>query len=240
MINLNEWNPLRIPVRLVDGQWEFLYGGGLPIRNGAVGDLVVDSGAVQDKTFLAQLQRASKHKVLEPFTDLLVALTVRPEPVLAPQLLNCLLPIKSPELQFGEAYFHTRRPDGTRFIRIWVVEPSDRQRHLNPDETGGVWLHLKGLEATGVSTSTIRLPEPVSTKPAESLNHAFTLLSEKFEPWRLSHTGNIYDRVLYREANGKWYPLNVLRNAREAQEEHQLIREHWARIALQLNLKLEP
>lgn len=239
MINPNERKPLRIPVKLVDGQWEFLYGGGLPIRNGAVGDLVVDSGAVQDKTFLAQLQRASKHKILAPFTDLLVALTVRPEPTLAPDLLKCLLPISTPELQFGDAYFHTRRPGGTRFIRIRVAEATDRQRHMNPDETGGVWLHLKGLEVMGVSTSTIELPDPLAKKPAESLNHAFTLLSEKFEPWRLSHTGNIYDRVLYRETNGKWYPLNVLRNAGEAQEEHQLIRENWARIALQLNLKLE-
>lgn len=240
MINPNEWKPLRIPVKLVDGQWEFLYGGGLPLRNGAVGDLVIDSGAVLDKTFLAQLQRASKHKILEPFTDLLVALTVKPEPVLAPALQKCLLPTNSPDLQFGDAYFHIRRPNGTRFVRIWVAEPSERQLRLDPEETGGVWLHLKGLEATGVSTSTINLPDPVSNKPAESLNHAFTLLSEKFEPWRMSHTGNIYDRVLYREANGKWYPINVLRNASEAQEEHQLIRAHWSSIALQLNLKLEP
>jgi len=237
--NLDDWNPLRIPVKLVDGQWEFLYGGGLPIKNGAVGDLVVDRDAVEDKLFVAQLTRTSKHKVLEAGTDLLVAVTVKPEPSLSPELMKCLLPIKAPELQLGDAYYHSLRSPQTRFVRVWVVEPTARQLRRAPDETGGVWLHLKGLETTGITTSAIRLPDVVFKEPAESLNHAFTLLSERFEPWRMSHTGNVYYRVLYREANNKWYPLNVLRHAQLAKEEHQLIHEHWARIALQLNLKLK-
>ena len=33
-----------------------------------------------------------------------------------------------------------------------------------------------------------------------------------FEPWRKSHTGNIYGRIFYKEKNSKWYPIDVLRN----------------------------
>jgi hypothetical protein len=56
------------------------------------------------------------------------------------------------------------------------------------------------------------LPHSISAEPVATLNHAYTKLSEVFETWRISHTGNIYTRVLYHERNGNWYPLDTLRN----------------------------
>lgn len=47
-------------------------------------------------------------------------------------------------------------------------------------------------------------------KEACSLNHAFTLLSERFETKRRSHTGNVFDRG-YVERNDRWIQLNNLR-----------------------------
>ena len=82
----------------------------------------------------------------------------------------------------------------------------------------------------------MRVPQPVSVQPLESLNHAFTKLSELYEPWRQSHTGNVYTRVLFQETNGKWYPLEVLRKAATARDEHALIKAHWSRIEQQLLL----
>ena len=99
-------------------------------------------------------------------------------------------------------------------------------------------IHLEGLQAKGISTRTVQLPDNAFDCRAESLNPAFTMLSESYEPWRKSHTGNIYDRIYYQEKNGKWYPLNVLRNAAIAKDEHQLIREQWARISKTLNLQM--
>jgi len=101
---------------------------------------------------------------------------------------------------------------------------------------GGVWLHLQGSEPKGISTSSVKVPDEISKEPLESLNYAFTRLSEKYEPWRKSHTGNIYERFLYKEKNGRWYPLDVLRNAAIAKDEHQLIREQWALLSEQLKL----
>jgi hypothetical protein len=58
----------------------------------------------------------------------------------------------------------------------------------------------------------------------ESLNIALTRLSERYEPWRKAHTGNVYDRVIYKESNDKWYPLDVMRNSIAAkQAEHPLV-----------------
>ena len=47
---------------------------------------------------------------------------------------------------------------------------------------------------------------------ARSLNHAFTLLSTKFETKRISHTGNVFTRVyFYSEKSKEWRPLDELR-----------------------------
>ena len=47
---------------------------------------------------------------------------------------------------------------------------------------------------------------------ARSLNHAFTLLSTKFETKRISHTGNVFTRVYcYSESRKAWHPLDELR-----------------------------
>jgi hypothetical protein len=62
---------------------------------------------------------------------------------------------------------------------------------------------------------------------AGRINHAYTRLSEIYETWRISHTGNIYHRILYKERNGKWYPLDVLRNRKLQQQEHQIAEAIW-------------
>jgi hypothetical protein len=74
---------------------------------------------------------------------------------------------------------------------------------------------------------TVILPKAISTKPVASLNHAYTKLSEILEAWRISHTGNIYNRVLYRERNGNWYPLDILRNAALVNQEQEIARKLW-------------
>ncbi|MGO8732471.1 MAG: hypothetical protein ACLQVM_06745 [Terriglobia bacterium] len=47
---------------------------------------------------------------------------------------------------------------------------------------------------------------------ARSLNHAFTLLSMKFETKRISHTGNVFARVyFFSDKSKEWRPLDELR-----------------------------
>jgi len=53
---------------------------------------------------------------------------------------------------------------------------------------------------------------PMLNAEAQSLNHAFTVLSTKFETKRISHTGNVFARVFYYHEKSKdWHPLNELR-----------------------------
>lgn len=95
----------------------------------------------------------------------------------------------------------------------------------------------EGTKATGLMSSLIELPEFVSKEPAISLNHAFTLLSETYEPWRMSHTGNVYTRFLYRESNGLWFPLELLRHAELAQKEQEIAAGLWNRFMRQMTSK---
>ncbi len=237
MRSIYDLDPIRIPVKLVEGQWEYFYGGGLPVSNGTVGDLIVDKSSIEDNKFLANLKRGSKHKILEPGTQLLVAVTVKQPPDIGQKLKAHLLPMGSAGPNLGDAYYRTPRSADTRFVEISIGGPTERQKRHDPNEDGGVWLHVEGLIPKGISSSTIVLPDGLSKHPADSLNHAFTLLSEQYEPWRKSHTGNIYDRMLYQESNGKWYPLNVLRDAAIASDEHQFIRSQWEQIATTINLQ---
>lgn len=47
---------------------------------------------------------------------------------------------------------------------------------------------------------------------SRSINHAFTKISEKFETSRLSHTGNVFERVFYHDTErSAWVPLGGFR-----------------------------
>lgn len=237
MNNYLEPNPIRIPVKLAGKQWEYFYGGHLPIRDGAVGDLIVDKCMIEDSKFVANLKHPSKHKILEAGTSLLVALTIRKGISLNENLKKHLQSKDNrPDLSLGDAYYSKLRSPHTQFVTVTIGPPNERQKRLDPEHQGGVWLHMEGHQPKGVSSSTVSLPEDLGNEPADSLNHAFTLLSEKYEPWRKSHTGNIYQRILYQEENKKWYPLEMLRNAALAKDELRFIRERWTQICENLSI----
>ena len=60
----------------------------------------------------------------------------------------------------------------------------------------------------------VTAPEGISIigKEARSLNHAYSLISTKHEPRRLSHTGNVFKEITYLDVKkDKWLPLENLR-----------------------------
>ena len=223
--------PIRVPVKLVDGVWEFFYGGVLPVKNGAIGELILEKYSIEDHAFLARLQQRSEYKILEVGSELRVALTIKPFSQIEDNLKKQLFTMNANEL--GDYTLHSLSPD-TQFLRVYIGNPTSRQKKIRPKDTGGIWLQLQGTQPKSIVTSTVIVPPQISSLPLESLNHAFTRLSENYEPWRKSHTGNIYDRVLYQEKNGRWYPLSVLRNAVIAKDEHELIKDQWAKILQQM------
>jgi hypothetical protein len=52
---------------------------------------------------------------------------------------------------------------------------------------------------------------PSLDKKAQSLNHAFTLISEAYETLRRSHSGNVFERVYAQDKTNKWVSLDEIR-----------------------------
>lgn len=230
MTNYYDKSPFRIPVKLTSGRWKLLHGGEIPVKEGACAELILEKHSITDPIFLAAMEKPSTHLMLTGPLELLVALTVKGS--LDSEYLNLLYPEN--ELKFGSDYYSSPRSSETRFVPISIGMPTPEFVRLHKLKSSGIWLTMEGMHPKGLLVSSVKIPDVISNEPLISLNHAFTKLSEVYEPWRKSHTGNIYTRILYRELNNKWYPLEVLRNAAEATEEQAIIKTRWSEIK-QLN-----
>lgn len=227
---------LRIPVRLVDGMWECSFGGQVPVKEATEADLVIERQSIEDKAFLQMMERKARHKVLEEGTPLLISLTIKPENSPPGHLKPCLKRYDELRGMIATEFLDTWNPSTLFFVEVKLAGPDERQARLFDTSQGGLWLMTQGVEAIGLASTTVRLPKEISPHPVASLNHAFTKLSEAFETWRISHTGNIYTRVLYRERNGKWYPLDLLRNEALDKQEKEIAKSLWEAFMAKMTL----
>jgi hypothetical protein len=220
---------LKLPVRLVDGRWEFYFGGAIPVQDGAYAEIVVDTSAITDKDFVQRVTQKLVTKCLSQGNRLMVAVTVREPPFHAVLYRPNGETARRIKVRSGDL------PSvSTMFVPVTLGGP-DRKKSagLLPDE-GGLWLTVTGFGECELSSSTVLFPEELDIEPAQSLNHAFTKLSERFETHRLSHTGSVYSRVFYLESNGCWYPLESLKNAALVRTEHSVMAASWKVIEEQL------
>ena len=227
MTTTNSNSRLRIPVRFVDGIWECALGGAIPVRNDAEAELVVQRSSISDKSFLETMERQGRYKVLDEGITLLVCLTMKlthPPPDTLGRLLKSY---NSYGGAIATTYLDYWNPATIAFVEVKLAGPDTKQARLFETNRGGLWLMTEGVKAVGLASTTIMLPNTICAKPVLSLNHAYTKLSETFETWRISHTGNIYSRVLYQERNGSWYPLDVLRNKALQRQEQEIARGLW-------------
>jgi hypothetical protein len=79
------------------------------------------------------------------------------------------------------------------------------------------------MELSASSTGTLRKAAcniPALGSEAISINQAYTFVSEKFEPHRAAHTGNVFDSVFVKTKLG-WKPLEFERKRLNAEYESQ-------------------
>lgn len=212
---------VRIPVKRVGDAWEFFYGGGIPVKDGALGELIVGANQVTDARFLERMTGETSVRIFDEGSLLLVALSDRSQ--------------KGGRIGQWPNIDRELVPHGTTRFEAIVVAPLPASIVKQPQLRGvqkesGVWLRLKGLERSELVCRAVRLPDELESRIATSLNHAYTLLSEKYETHRISHTGNVYSRIFYEESNGKWYPLADLRDGVRVEAERQLIAAAWQEV----------
>jgi hypothetical protein len=71
-----------------------------------------------------------------------------------------------------------------------------------------LWLQVRGDQEAGLSQSLCTIT--ALDRPAESLNQAFTIISEAYETRRRSHSGNVFERGYVMSKSG-WKNLDELR-----------------------------
>jgi hypothetical protein len=219
-----DWSEqVTIPVKRVGDRWEFFYGGDVPATEGAIGELTINTASIKDGQFRERVTQEARVRILEEGATLRVTLSDR----------DCS--IYKPQKEFA-----TGLPAGaTRVaeVQIGPVKKKAAQKQLDlPDaaEKGGLWLKVKGLERCELYGSTIKMPTDFGVPYAQSLNHAYTLLSERYERHRLAHTGNVYERIFYQDKDQLWYPLGDLRQGVLVRAERKLLSDAWAALELQL------
>jgi hypothetical protein len=214
-----------LPVKLINGRWELLYGGGIAVREGALGELTVAVSSIDDQVFLERLTNVVTVKVLDQGSELRVALRDRGGAQPAAD---------RPDVHHGDL-----PPGCNRFERIVIASTSPATKVLSRTE-GGLWIRQRGVDRTQLVCSSVAMPEGMTPTTAISLNHACTLLSEKYETHRLSHTLNVYQHVFFQDAadsTPRWRPLEHLRQGIIRGMERGIVAAAWAQLEAQLGFR---
>lgn len=229
----DRWNNpdhVTVPVKLIDGRWELLYGGSTGIREGTCGELRVPMSSIEDEDVRRRLGQTVTVKVFDEGTELLVALSDR----------EYQWRQNDPSVMDPSVISRADLPEGcTRIERIWVGAKSRKTASIDA-ERGGLWIRQRGVDRTDLLCSGIQMPEDFNSVQANSLNHACTLLSERYEGHRISHTLNVCKHVFYREPDAKdsqWHPLDNLRNGVIAGMEPSIRADAWGKLEAQLGFR---
>jgi len=171
-----------IPVRVVDGELKFFYGGPLPsLKEGAIGDLTVPEYTVENDFKLDLIRKQSRKPLLKEGAILLARLSKKSQ-------------------------------DGSGVLLKKVeVYPPTQGLYAAIKLEEDLEIELRGTKTPELcsckcSMSTLKGAE------ALSVNHAYTLLSENFEKHRMTHTGNVFDQVYVQNKFQKWVQLKQFRD----------------------------
>ena len=183
---------VRIPFKIVDGTLKYFYGGELPeLKEGSIGDLVVPPWAFADDADRARLEQESVEPLVPAKTMLLVRMRSAIPQSSRP---GCQVDPPTSPLSVGV------------FVEVIVAKD--------------LFLRLRGSKPATLEPVDCIIPA-LGGAAAKSLNHAYRLICEVFEPTRRSHAGNVFHEAFV--WGGKaWIELDVLRSSVEAKYEDRL------------------
>ena len=203
---------LTIPVKVVEGGFHYFYGGELPsLTEGTICDLIVPVWAFEDKDFLAKLEARQVEELLPKGASIFTAISSAKVPG---NLRDRAFTPKELSQNFGGRHAEEVRqklfannPDPL-FVEVVLKEP--------------LLLELRGAKQGRLMRVRCAIPN-LQNEEAVSLNHAYRLISEKFEPNRISHAGNVFQKMVHLDSQGICHPLDELRNKLAAIHQGSLI-----------------
>jgi hypothetical protein len=190
---------VRIPLRVVEGEFRPCYGSTMPkLVDGAIVDLVIPEYALSAYDF-ARFRAECTIRLLPRDSVLMIGL--RPPGRIPRSLCAQADPSKSKVLSDHRTYASVR-----------LLED--------------LMLCLRRGKRVFLRQSACEVPALGPGAKAKSLNDAYTLLSQKYETDRMSHTGHVFREVFYwDESQELWRRLDDLRIQKEEEFEQALARE---------------
>lgn len=181
-----------IPVSIKNGKIE-----NLPeMRDTTVAYLVVPEYVVQDKNKLKKFSEEYKVPFLKQGTLLLAQIKVDDRDSLTKELWKYLHDIH-------EKYQPSKSIHG--LTNAYFVEVI-----LKQDLT----ITLRGTKKAKLNQCKCDIE--ILQKEANSLNHAYTLISQEFEKSRISHGGNVFQNMYFLDESKKWNEIDKLRGHLES------------------------
>jgi hypothetical protein len=215
----------KIPVTVVKGKITYFYDGEpLPLEEGWIGDLVIPVAAVSDKEWLKALEDEHEVQILPANTPLLIAMR---EQYVPNDLLDRLFEFDKGVRRHRFLFEHLEAQKAT-YRAEYMLDVKDWESFCCVDIVllEPLRLLLRGTKQAILKRAPCAIPA-LGGKQVASVNHAYSVISEAFEPGRMSHTGNAFERARYQDDNGIWRPLRVLREREETKYEQQkLVGKH--------------
>lgn len=186
-----------VPVTIRGGQIVPFYGGEMPkFREGAVMDLITEEAAFLDPSEMERFNMEDVRKILPTGTEMYAVIARR-----------------------GQQFHKVAE-------KIDVFPPPGGDTALIPFKLAEpLRLHLRGTRKAELMSCLCDLGIEGEEFP-KSVNQAYSRLSEIYESWRRSHTGNVFTKVYFRLVGiNAARPLEDLRIACEAEAEKSLFHQ---------------
>jgi hypothetical protein len=184
---------VRVPIRVVGGKIEYLRGGSLPtLCDATFGELVLPASAIKLPAVREKLLAESVVPLVEASAHLLVRISSKSIPH----------PLSR----------HVRNVRLEKLGQTMCVDITLRET---------LSIRWRGSKLAALEPVKCNIPA-LPGKDAESLNHAYRLVSEAFEPHRRSHSANVFHEIFVQRGTG-WLPLEALRSEAEEGFEASLV-----------------
>ena len=184
---------VRLTVQIVNGELKFFYGGDLPVMNNGTIGELIIPEYCIPRDYRLSLIRKEAKKVFLPQGTALMAR-------LSP-----------------------KSDDQTKkFLKRMKVFPPVDGLFSEIRLESELCINFRGTKNPELLDCTCKI-NALPDESAKSVNHAFTLLSEKFEILRRSHTANVFDQVYYQNQPNHWVPLAERRKELIGEFEYELI-----------------
>ena len=181
---------VHVPVRIVKGK--ILHSGKeLALKDGTSGTLVLYASALLDEGLRKQLSEETTAELLPKATELMVDVNPR-------------------STSHGE---RDRLHNDSRLGHIQV----SGHFHIALLLEGPLLLQRKGTKKPSLLPCPIKIPA-LDGQFVESVNEAYTVVSRFYETHRRSHSGNVFEKVLFFDKDA-WRPLDLLRDRVERVQE---------------------